>query len=86
MRTIKLKINAGGGLSPAHPEAKCGPDKLIYAIHGVPADVSVGDCTRHVERVCLLHAYDEPDGWEYEWADLAGLRQGAIINRYVKPS
>lgn len=82
MRTIKLKINVGGGLSPAHPEAKSGPDLLIYAIHNVPDDVSVGECCRQVERVCLMHAHGDPAGWEYEWAEFAGLRQGSIINRY----
>ncbi len=82
MRTINLKINAGGGLSLAHPEAKPGPSHLIYAIRNVPETVSAADCIRQCSRVTLFHAHDDPAGWVYEWSDLAELRQGAIVNRY----
>ncbi len=82
MRTVTLKITSGGGLALAHPYAKPGPDHLIYAINNVPDDVLPAQVVRQVSRVCLAHPYSDIAAWSYEWAELAHLQQGALINRY----
>ena len=82
MRTVTLKIAANGTLLLAHPHAKPGPEHLIYAINGVPADVPAAQVARQVSRVCLAHPYSDVSAWSYGWAELAHLPQGAIINRY----
>ena len=82
MRTVNLKISAGGALLLAHPGAKPGPERLIYAINNVPADVTPAQVARHVSRVRLAHPHDDLAAWSYEWAEMAHLPQGAIINRY----
>lgn len=81
-RTVNLKIAASGALLLAHPGAKPGPEHLIYAINNVPADVPPAQVARQVARVCLAHPHSDVDAWSYEWAELAHLPQGAIINRY----
>ena len=81
-RTVNLKIAASGALLLAHPSAKPGPEHLVYAITSVPADVPHEQVARQVSRVCLLHQHSDVAAWSYEWAELAHLPQGAIINRY----
>jgi hypothetical protein len=82
MRTVTLKIAVNGALLLAHPHAKPGPGHLVYAINGVPADVPVAQVVRQVSRVCLAHPHSDVAAWSYDWAELAHLPQGAIINRY----
>lgn len=82
MRTVNLKIAAGGALLLAHPGAKPGPENLIYAINNVPADVPTGQVCRQVSRVCLVHPHDDVSAWTYDWAELTHLKPGAFINRY----
>jgi hypothetical protein len=82
MHTVNLKISVSGALLLAHPGAKPGPEHLIYAISNVPADVPAAQVARQVSRVCLAHPHDDVAAWSYDWAELAHLPQGAIINRY----
>jgi hypothetical protein len=80
-RTVTLKIAASGALLLAHPGAKSGPEHLVYAINNVPADVPPAQVARQVSRVCLAHPHSDVAAWSYEWAELAHLPRGAIINR-----
>jgi hypothetical protein len=82
MRTVTLKIAVNGAVQLAHPHAKFGPENLVYAINGVPADVLAAQVVRQVSRVYLAHPHSDPAAWSYDWAELAHLPQGAIINRY----
>lgn len=82
MSTVNLKIAVDGTLLLAHPGAKPGPEHLIYAINNVPIDTQPASVARHVSRLCLAHAHDDLAAWSYDWAELAGKPQGAIINRY----
>jgi hypothetical protein len=82
MRTVTLKIAVNGALLLAHPHAKPGPEHLVYAINGVPVDVPAAHVVRQVSRVCLAHPHSDVAAWSYDWAELAHLPQGAIINRY----
>ena len=82
MRTVNLKIAASGALLLAHPGAKPGPEHLIYAINNVAADVPAAQVARQVSCVCLAHPHSDVAAWSYDWAELARLPQGAIINRY----
>lgn len=80
MRTVNLKIAPSGALLLAHPRAKPGPARLIYAINCVPDDIPAAQVARQVSAVCLAHAHRDVAAWAYEWADLAGLPAGRIVN------
>lgn len=82
MNTVNLKITSGGSLVLTHPHAKHGPDHLIYAINNVPDNVLPAQVAQQVSRVCLVHPHDDASAWSYDWAELAHLKQGAIINRH----
>lgn len=84
MHTVNLKISASGALLLAHPHAKPGPEHLIYAINNVPNDVAPAAVAQQVSRIALWHAHSDVAAWSYEWADLAGLPAGRIVNRYRK--
>lgn len=81
-RTVKVKNSAGGRLTAANPLAEPGPNHQIYAIAGVPVEVSAADVVRHLSGICLAHRYDDPAAYTYEWAELAGKTPGSIIHRY----
>ena len=83
MRTVNLKISDTGATLLAHPGAKPGPgDRMIYAINNVPSDVTAGQVALKVSHVCLMHNYDDLASWSYEWAELANVPDGTIINKY----
>jgi hypothetical protein len=82
IRTVNLKIAASGALLLTHPHARPGPEHLVYAINAVPADVLSSQVARQVSRVCLAHPHNDLGSWSYDWAELAHLTQGAIVNRY----
>lgn len=82
MRSVKLKISVGGALLLAHPHAKPGPEHLIYAINNVPRATAPAAVARHVARLALVHPHSDVTAWSYEWADLAHLPAGRIVNRY----
>ena len=81
MRTVTLKI-VGSALAFAHPQAAPGPDHLIYAIRNVPPDVPPQVVARKVHGITLAHRRDDLSAWSYEWAELAHLPFGAMVNRY----
>jgi len=82
MRTVPLKISVSGMLCPAHPLAKPGSDHLIYAITGIPEDVSVAKVAMQANKICFAHSLGDESAWTYAWDEIKDLPQGAIINRY----
>jgi len=83
-RTINLKIGVTGNLSAAHPSARPGPARLIYAITGVPQDIPLTEVLRIARSVAFVHSNADMAGWTYGWSEIAHLKPGAIINRYKK--
>lgn len=69
-------------LCPAHPLAKPGSDHLIYAITGIPEDVSVAKVAMQANKICFAHSLGDESAWTYAWDEIKDLPQGAIINRY----
>jgi hypothetical protein len=83
-KTIKLKITSGGTLAFAHPLAEVGSKHLTYAITKVPTTISMEDCALQANKVCFVHSLGDESAYTYDWAELAGKPQGAVINRYPR--
>jgi len=82
MRTVNLKSSDTGAMLLTHPGAKPGPSRMIYAINNVPSDVTAGQVAMKVSHVCLMHNHSDLSAWSYEWAELANVPAGTIINKY----
>jgi len=80
--TVMIKSMRSGGYCPAHPAARAGATSMTYAITGVPADISASAVAQQMGKMVLAHSLDDPTGWRYDWVEIAGRRQGSIINRY----
>jgi len=82
MRTVNLKNAAGGRMVVEHPGATPGPQNLIYQINNVPDDIAEEAVAQQANMICFAHPHNDPSAYVYDWSELAGKRQGAIINRY----
>ncbi len=82
MHTVKLKISTSGAIVLTDPDAKPGSVQMVYAINGVPAEVTPAAVARRCAGICFAHSIYDDGAWAYDWQQLANLKPGAIVNRY----
>ena len=73
MRTVALKITAGGGLVAVAPDAT---GDLVVRVTGVPVSASLDDVVAALARVTLMPMRGP---WAVSWERIADADPGSIL-------